>query len=108
MFDLFDVLACAPGLLGHAPKPRPAPPGLSPSCGFLWSGQTSSRPPPDVGPEEAFGSLVAGAVWGTPVYIVMMVFGPEPGQIWALVVQRRVQSQWSGVGYGGSTGGGGS
>ncbi|MFE3789214.1 hypothetical protein [Streptomyces goshikiensis] len=59
-------------------------------------------------PGEAFGSLVAGAVWGTPVYIVMMVFGPEPGQIWALVVQRRVQSQWSGVGYGGSTGGGGS
>ncbi|MFE3991141.1 hypothetical protein ACFXPW_05450 [Streptomyces goshikiensis] len=36
-------------------------------------------------PGEAFGSLVAGAVWGTPVCIVMMVFGPEPGQIWALV-----------------------
>lgn len=37
-------------------------------------------------PGEVFGSLAAGAVYGTPVYAVMaVVFTPGPGRLWAAV-----------------------
>ncbi|WP_371502993.1 hypothetical protein OG871_37600 [Kitasatospora sp. NBC_00374] len=37
-------------------------------------------------PGEVLGSLVAGAVCGIPVYVVMaLIFSLEPGRIWALV-----------------------
>ncbi|WP_145797008.1 hypothetical protein [Kitasatospora atroaurantiaca] len=37
-------------------------------------------------PGEVLGSLVAGALCGIPVYVVMaLIFSLEPGRIWALV-----------------------
>ncbi len=36
-------------------------------------------------PGEAFGSLAAGALYGTPLYVVMAVLEQSPGRIWAVV-----------------------